>query len=427
MNNYTDSQLFGKNSFYITALLYKIYRKEVDKPTFKYYSVGNMKRLYFDWAGTARPDPDIHRQTLTKSLESFGNPSSAYKEGKAAGALLEECRSRIARILNAKPEQIIFTSGGTESNNLVLFSLVNRKKAPGGLVISPFEHPSVFEPARALKELGWTLGLLPPLKGGRFDTESLTKIIRPETEMISTMAVNNENGLILPVREIARNIKALNAERKQDIFFHTDGVQALGKIPVDLSAWDADAVSFSGHKIGAPRGIGLLYLKKPRKMLNRGGGQEMDLRSGTENLFGIYGLTLALEKRYSEMNRAGEAAFRLKEYLVTELKKQAGARILPGTESVLSDEYSPWLLLVSFPSIPGEVLARVMNDRGAAVSTGSACAARKKRTYRVSDGLGISRRDAFSAIRISWGPGTSLEECETLIKIFKSETSILRR
>ncbi len=391
----------------------------------------NMESLYFDWAATALPDMEIIRKSGETALSCFGNPSSAHREGKKASTLLKECRQKIADCLNVRPEQIIFTSGGTESDNLILFSLLNRKRDgkqdPGSILIPEFEHAAVWEPARYLKEAGWNLRSVRTGSSGLIRSDTLLEKISSDTELISIMAINNETGARAPIPELAIKIAATREKSGNPVFFHTDAVQALGKEEIDLKKWGVDAASFSGHKIGAPRGTGFLYLKNPIELLNRGGGQEGGIRGGTENLPGIFGLALAVEKRYGELEKDLNHAIRIKEYLCRELTTKAGGEIIPDLETVLSESYSPWILMISFPPIPGEVLARVLGDNNIAVSTGSACSSRHKKTFRVSDGLGISRTRAFSAIRLSWGPDTELSECESLIKAFVSNIETLRR
>ncbi len=284
-----------------------------------------MSRIYFDWAATAPPDPEILQAVQQFSLDFPGNPSSLHQEGKAARGKLEECRRKTADLLGALPEQIVFTSGGTESNNLILQSLISPLKA-GGVLVSGFEHPAVWQAAQALRELGHPVIEVAAPEGGILDPAAAAQSLSREVKMISIMAVNNETGAIQPVKALA---EAFREARKDGPvpFFHTDAVQALGKIPVNLKDWEVDAASFSGHKIGAPRGTGILYLKKPRKMLYRGGGQEGGFRSGTENLAGIYGLTLALEKRLASAETEAAEALKLKQILADGIGGISGARV----------------------------------------------------------------------------------------------------
>jgi len=384
-----------------------------------------MSRIYFDWAATAPPDPEILKAVQQFSHDYPGNPSSLHREGKAAREKLEECRGKTAELLGASPEQIIFTSGGTESNNLILQSLITPLK-PGGVLLSGFEHPAVWQSAQALREQGHRVIEVSAPEGGILDPAAAVGSLTREVKMISIMAVNNETGAIQPVKELAR---AFRETRKDGpaVLFHTDAVQALGKIPVNLGEWGVDAASFSGHKIGAPRGTGILYLKKPRKMLYRGGGQEGGFRSGTENLAGIYGLTLALEKRLASAEEDTAAARELKKILVEGINEIPGSRIFPSAVSSLGAPYSPWILSVSFPPLPGEVLARVMDDNGVALSTGSACSSRKKNQARVLLAQGVDERRAFSTLRFSWGPGSTPEEAHRVVEVLKEQTALLGR
>lgn len=385
-----------------------------------------MRELYFDWAATAIPEEEILEEVKNISLTCFGNPSSAHSKGKEAFQLLEECRKKTADLLGASGGRLIFTSGGTESDNLVLFSLLGRRRAPGSLVVSAFEHPAVWEPAKYLGENGWNVRTVPAEPSGQISLEKLSLAILPDTEMVSIMAVNNETGSLQPLEEISRLIREKEKLHGHPIFFHTDGVQALGKEKVNLLGWGVDGVSFSGHKIGAPRGSGCLYLKKSLPLLNRGGGQEGGFRSGTENLAGIYGFTRALEKRVQNQESARAGALELRDLIYQKLKSMGGVFCAP-EEILLSPAYSPWMLWVSFPPLPGEVTARVLSDRGVLVSTGSACASRHKKTFRVSRGLGIPDKKAFSALRISWGPAVTVQETLEFLEILEQEVQNLMR
>lgn len=384
-----------------------------------------MSRIYFDWAATAPPDPEILKAVLQFSLDYPGNPSSLHKEGKAAREKLEECRRKTAELLGASPEQIIFTSGGTESNNLILQSLISPLKA-GGVLISGFEHPAVWQSVQALRELGHPVVEVSAPKGGILDPAGAAGSLSREVKMISIMAVNNETGAIQPVKELARAFRDARRDGPAP-FFHTDAVQALGKIPVNLREWEVDAASFSGHKIGAPRGTGILYLKKPRKMLYRGGGQEGGFRSGTENLAGIYGLTLALEKRLADLGEDAAEAREVKKILVKGIGEIPGATVFPSPGAALSASYSPWIVSAAFPPLPGEVLARVMDDHGVALSTGSACSSRKKNQSRVLLAQGVDEKSAFSTLRFSWGPGSTQEEAHRTVEILKEQSALLGR
>lgn len=400
------------------------YTKALEQLPLCGYIEVSMDRIYFDWAATAPPETDILEQVRDLSAQYTGNPSSLHKEGRAAREKLEWCRARTASLLGARPEQIIFTSGGTESDNLILFSLLGPMKS-GGLLTAGFEHPAVWQTAQALKELGLPVKELTAPRGGVLDPREAAEGLSREIRMISLMAVNNETGARQPIKELVHTFAETRSGNGPALLFHTDAVQALGKEPIDLSDWGVDAASFSGHKIGAPRGAGALFLKKPRTFLFRGGGQEGGFRSGTENLGGIYGFTLALERRCTRMEAERAAAKKIKALMVEGMKRIPGARVFPSPERALSDDYSPFILSVSFPPLPGEVLARVMDDNGVAVSTGSACSSRNKKQSRVMKAQGVDEKTAFSTLRFSWGPGSTVEEAEQILKILAAQVEIL--
>ena len=243
-----------------------------------------MEQIYLDWAATALPDKEIIQTAVDMALETFGNPSSPHRRGKEAAALLSAERKNTAAALGTIPEQLFFTSGGTESNNIVISSLLNKKR-PGNIVISGIEHSSVYEPAKMLEKFGWEVRIVNPEPGGRLSAADFTGHIDEDTRMASVIMVNNETGAVQPVKEIGRLIKTTEACRLTH--FHVDAVQAAGKYQLDLNKLPIDSASFSSHKFRGPRGSGLLYLKKHIAPLYAGGGQETGMRHGTENTFGI--------------------------------------------------------------------------------------------------------------------------------------------
>ena len=382
-----------------------------------------MGRIYFDWAATAPPEPDILEQVRELSAACPGNPSSLHREGRAAREKLDWCRRRTAALLGATPEQIIFTSGGTESDHLFLLGLLDPMKS-GGLLTTGFEHPAIWGTAQTLKQGGVSVGELTAPAGGILEPRVAAEALGREHRMISIMAVNNETGARQPIGELARAFGKTRT-RGPIPLFHTDAVQALGKEPIDLAAWGVDAASFSGHKIGAPRGTGVLFLKEPKNNPLRGGGQEGGIRGGTENLGGIFGFTLALERRSERMEEERAKAKGIKACMVEGIKKIPGARPFPSPEETLSNRYSPYILSASFPPLPGEVLARVLDDKGVAVSTGSACSRRGKGQFRVTKAQGMEEKHAFSTLRFSWGPGSSEEEARRVLTILTAQVKLL--
>ena len=255
-----------------------------------------MNYCYLDWAATAIPDPDILKKYTEDTTIFYGNPSSLHTPGRNAEKQLIQVRKRFADLLYCCPEQIIFTSGGSEANNMILSSLY-LKKRKGDIIISGIEHPSVYESVKQLKLTGFNVKILNTEKNGIVEPVKLLKMINGDTLLISIMTVNNETGVIQPIKEIVKTIRDAEKKTGKKIFFHTDAVQAFGKININPVLWDVDSLSLSAHKIGGPRGTGALYLKKQINFLYKGGGQEMGLKPGTENLAGICGLVYAAEKK----------------------------------------------------------------------------------------------------------------------------------
>jgi cysteine desulfurase len=389
--------------------------------------------VYLDWAATAPPDREIHRQALEAALASFGNPSSLHTEGRRAAACLEECRDRLSRALDCRREEIVFTSGGTESNNLILSSLLNQVQpghgSPPGLVLSAIEHASVYDPANNLRKWGVRVRFVKPGVDGVVRPEDIAKVLDEETRMVSVQTVNNETGAIQPISEIAEAVKSYGRRTDRKILVHTDAVQALGKIPFCPREMGVDAASLSSHKLGGPRGGGALFLARgiPFVSLYRGGEQESGRRPGTENIAGLFGLALAAEKAVSRMEEAFGRTTAMMAVLMTKLGSIPAARILPEAREGNGSLYSPYILKVSFAPIPGEVVVRVLADRGLCVSTGSACSSKRKDKTRVLRAMGVSERLASSSIRISLGAATQEKEIDLLIDALQQEIPPLLR
>jgi cysteine desulfurase len=377
-----------------------------------------LKRYYFDWAATSIPEVFDEKENIV-----YGNPSSKHKEGRDARAVLEDARCRAAAALKVKPEQLYWTSGGTESNAIVLFSYFKHfAHTNGALLAGSTEHPSVIENCKTIKELGCPVQFIAPSKYGAVTEEALCKKLQTQINMISVMAVNNETGSITDIKKLTSFIREKDARH---IFFHSDMVQALGKIPLQLN--DIDGASFSAHKIGGPRGIGLLYLKKPIEVLLSGGKQENGIRSGTENVAAALAFAKCIEKYTALLEQNYSNALKRMQYLKSELLKIKRCTIIPSCRSSEDEDedaykeqnFSPYILQCAFDNIPGEVMTRALDDAGFAVSTGSACsAANKKRP--VLDAMGIDSKTAFNAIRISQGYTTSLDDINALLQAINS-------
>jgi len=357
------------------------------------------------------------------ALEFYGNPSSPYPVGKAAKAALEEARSRAAQVLGCDAHQLAFTSGGTEANAIVLFSQL-LKREPGTLLISGLEHPSVAEPAALLRLKGWTVKTLETAPDGIVDPRTVSAALErnPDTRLLAVMGVSNETGAIQPLFEISELLREFQGKRSSRragyVTLHSDLVQAAGKIPVNLASLDVDTASFSAHKLRGPRGVGLLYHRNSAfEALARGGGQEHGVRPGTENVAGAMAMARALELHghpHSTISENGR-------WLLEQLEHFPNTTIIPKERKRLSQNYVPGIIAVSFPPIPGEVLARVLAEAGYAVSTGSACSSNKKgKLSKTMMAMKVPKNIATAMIRISIGELTSREELEGFLEALKS-------
>jgi cysteine desulfurase len=372
---------------------------------------------YLDWAATAPPDSDIIEASARAAIELYGNPSSRHHVGKQAADHVEECRRRISRVLSVDPAECFFTSGATEANNIVVLSQLHRR-GQGHLVVSEVDHSSLRRPIEQLKRLGFEVSCVGADDSGRVSDESILDAIRPDTILVATTLVSNITGAVLDVPRLSRRIRGIAADRRRHIHHHCDCVQALGKIPFTLDELGVDSASFSAHKLCGPRGIGLLYLARQIDPLVLGGGQERDVRPGTENIGGIHGLALAVERYASDVDT--EHARRLSSRLIDGIQGIHGAIVHPrgrGNYEPTYGGYSPNIVEASFPPVPGEVLARVLSDRGFAVSTGSACASNLAESHTPD-----RRRHA---VRISIGHATTEGDIASFLNALSAETAAL--
>ncbi|MCD6120417.1 MAG: cysteine desulfurase, partial [Spirochaetales bacterium] len=329
-----------------------------------------MNIIYLDWAATSIPDTNIIEEMGSTALLKYGNPSSIHLKGIEASGILENSRAAIASALNIEKKDFIFTSGGTESNNLILYSLLRKfslesilKKRPR-IILSGIEHSSCYEPAKFLEEMGFSLKYINTEKLGTADIESLKKYLNPNTVLVSLIFVNNETGVVQPVEKLTCTVKEYAESIGRFIHVHTDAVQALGKISLNLKQLGIDSASFSAHKIRGPRGIGGLFIKDRKKItpLYTGGGQENGLRHGTENLPAIYGFAKAVEKYIPLIETNLKKIKLIKQNFLKEIKKLKNAVIIPEPANGLPEEsFSPYILNVAFPPIPSEVTVRALS------------------------------------------------------------------
>ena len=384
--------------------------------------------IYCDWAATAPFDTEILEKAFKTSFEFGGNPSSVHQKGIDAKYALQNARKRCANSLGVKEENIIFTSGGTESNHIAILSLLTRP-VKGSILVSSLEHPAIREQAEIIKKCGFQVYKIPSDENGIITPESVIKTMKDDTLLVCVMAVNNETGSVMPIYEISDALTKHCAGKKRPKF-HVDAVQAAGKIPLNLSYKGIDSASISAHKIGGPRGIGILYTKDKFEPFMRGGGQENGLRSGTENLFGAEAISLCLEKYFVKEGEVETDSY--KRYLeqieytaefISKLKEKSSCIFIPKNRQPTDERFSPWVVQVAFKNLPGEVLVRELSSRGVYISTGSACSA-KKLTRPILEAMKVSKDVATWGVRFSFGHSTTKEEME---KVLDEMDDILRK
>ncbi|MCR4954676.1 MAG: cysteine desulfurase [Treponema sp.] len=381
----------------------------------------NNKEHYFDWAATSPADEDILKESLELTLENWGNPSSAHQIGKNARTVLEQARERAAKALEVKPENIYFTSGGTESDQIPLLSVLN-KNSKGKVLISSIEHPAVREQALAMKKCGWNIVQIPADKNGIITPEAVTALLTPDTMLVTVMAVNNETGSIQPIYKIADAITEWS-QGKRKPKFHVDCVQAAGKIPLNLSYKGIDSAAFSAHKICGPRGIGILYLKDPLEAFLKGGGQEKGIRSGTENVFGAVAFSKCLERYFiKESNPTAFTNYTEQKdetiSFVKELSELTGCTIVPPGRLENPELFSPYVVQAGFKNIPGNVMLRALDAKGFFISTGSACST-KKNSRPVLEAMHVPADLRETSVRFSFGPHTTKKAIQELLQAVK--------
>ena len=372
-------------------------------------------RHYLDWAATAIPDEAIPGAAQTGPV--FGNPSSTHAEGRLAKEALESARARCAAVLGVPSDKIYFSSGGTESNALVIHSMLTRR-ARGRMLCSMLEHPSVRENCLALEKLGLELAFIGAEKDGRISEAAFSRALKknPGARFAAVMGVNNETGACMDLKALVALARESEQKSGPPIHFHADLVQAAGKIPLDISGWGLDSASFSAHKLGGPRGIGLLYLRKKLEPLYSGGEQESGIRPGTENTPGALALAAALERRASpEAQKNEEAKARERfSYLIGELRKIRRCRLIPEDREEEDSRFSPWIIQARFGDVPGAVMVRALDDAGVAVSTGSACSSSSPERP-VLAAMGLEESARLEGIRISQGWSTTLADMDALL------------
>ncbi len=379
------------------------------------------KFIYVDHAATTAVTNTALTAMLPHFTQAYGNPSSLYRFAQEGKTHLEQARAQVAACLNAKPEEIYFTSGGTEADNWALRGVAElmalKGKKTGHIITSAIEHHAVLHTAQYLEKQGYEVTYLPVDGDGLVDPAAVEAAIRPDTILISIMAANNEIGTVEPIAEIGAIAKA------HKVLFHTDAVQAVGHIPVDVEAWNVDLLSLSGHKFGGPKGIGALYMKKPLRLpaLIQGGGQEKGRRSGTENVPGAVGMAAALKEAVDKLPQESARLSALRDKLV------AGLTALPYARSTgHPDKRLPGTASFVFEGVEGEALLLHLDAKGICASSGSACSSASLDPSHVLLAIGLPHAIAHGSLRLSLGPDNTEEEVDYILKEVPAVVAYLR-
>lgn len=360
-----------------------------------------------DHSATTPVAPEVLEAIKPYFSEKFGNASSLHSFGLEAKEALESAREKVAKLLGARPEEIIFTSGGTESDNLALKGIAYKNREKGKHIITTsIEHPAILEVCRKLETQGFEVTYLPVTSDGLVDLAVLENAIRKDTILISVMHANNEVGTIQPLEEIGR----LAAEK--DIYFHTDAVQTVGKIPADVDQLGVDLLSLSAHKLYGPKGVGALYIRKGTRIesIVQGGGHERGLRSGTENISGIVGLGRAAELSEGTMSEEARVLTGLRDRLAGQVLERVKDCWINGT--MAAGKRLPSNLNFGFRYVEGESLLLFLDSKGIAVSTGSACSSHKLEPSHVLRALGLKAEECHGSLRITLGRSNTEEDVD---------------
>ena len=357
----------------------------------------SIKRIYCDISATTPLDPQISEFLIDLNEHIYGNPSSIHREGQAAKAVVEKSRRQLANALNSNPEEIIFTSSGSESNNMVLKGVLN----PGDhFITSSYEHPAILKVLPFLESKNISTTIVNPDKNGLIHPSDIEENINANTRLISIMWVNNELGTINPISEIG------SIARNRNILFHSDAVQALGKIYINVDETPVDFLSMSAHKLYGPKGIGALYKRRGSKLepLIHGGGQESNLRASTENIGGIAGFGMAAELSTSKLEENTNHILRLESYFLNLLNEQNISYTINGTKRI------PGVFNITFHGVNGQDLVMQLDFSGIGISFGSACTSGTVKASEMLLEMGITKEDALSTVRISFGKIHQLED-----------------
>lgn len=378
--------------------------------------------VYFDNSATTRCYDSVKDIVVKAMTEDFGNPSAMHLKGVEAEKYIKSSAESLARLLKVQEKEILFTSGGTESDNLALIGATFANKRSGNHIITTsVEHPAVSQPALFLQEQGFEVTYLPVDSRGVVKMDALKAVLREDTILVSVMYVNNEVGAVMPVEEIA----ALVHEKSPKALFHVDAIQAFGKYRIYPKKMGIDLLSVSGHKIHGPKGVGFLYINEKAKIQPQilGGGQQGGMRSGTDNVPGIAGLGTAAVEIYKNLEENVENMYRLKEYIAQGLEKIGDIRI----NGMDLREGAPQILSISVMGVRSEVLLHSLEERGIYVSAGSACSSHKRKPSATLAAMGMSKDQIESTMRLSFCEENTIEEADYFLQVMGELVPMLRR
>ena len=379
---------------------------------------------YLDNAATTRVFPEVRKMMVHVMEEDFGNPSSKHTKGITAENYIKEAKETICTQLKCKPKEIIFTSGGTESNNMAFIgTAIANRRAGKHVITTRIEHASVHEPMAYLEEMGYDVTYLPVDSTGRVSVEELENAIREDTFLISIMYVNNEVGSVQPIEQIGQMLK----KKHPQILFHVDAIQAFGKYKIVPKKLGVDMMSVSGHKIHGPKGSGFLYVNEKVKIrpILFGGGQQDGMRSGTENVPAIAGLGVAVKEIYTGHSEKRAKLYELKKRLIAGLQDVDGVTINALIDQI--EETAPHIVSVSFANTRSEVMLHALAQKGVFVSSGSACSSNHPELSGTLQAIGVKSELLDSTLRFSFSVMTTSEEIDYAIEVVKEVLPVLRK
>lgn len=377
---------------------------------------------YFDNSATTKVLDSVKDIVVKTMTEDYGNAAAKHRKGMEAENYIKDARNEIAKTLKVAPKEIIFTSGGSESNNMALIGTALANQRAGKHIISTsIEHPSVYNPLGYLEEQGFEVTILQVDRDGHISLEELEAAVRPDTILVSVMYVNNEVGAVEPVEEISRIVKRKNPAT----LLHADAIQAYGKFIIRPKKQGIDLLSVSGHKIHGPKGVGFLYINSGVKIkpLIYGGGQQWNLRAGTENVPGVAGLGVAAREMYTDHEKKVAQITEIKDYMTDRLGGLEGVVI----NSKKGSESAPQIVSASFEGVRSEVLLHALEDKGIYVSSGSACSSHHPGISGTLKGIGVSPKLLDSTVRFSFGIFNTKEEVDYCIETLTELLPVLRR